>query len=212
MGDRPGYCHTARPGSRGFSTKQPGGYMRTGAEVVLVCRMFYRGSHRAAAVAYVLLISGSSKPPVGHTSPYASMPRLLDCSRKYGLKLRIGDNWIHVSRESIENCHSPRGISQKGHAIHSRLPLGPCVICMRTRDAMRVHDIVLQRPLDLAVDLGCFATGMQMYAYLGGPTWGWHCVLYLLCVGTNTADDPMPRNRRLGHQNSMVRTDQLTLR
>ena len=74
----------------------------TGAEVVLLCRMFlrrrigrieltihasggrHRGSHRAAVVAYVLLIFGSSKTPVGRTSPY--VPRVSACSRKYRLQ------------------------------------------------------------------------------------------------------------------------------
>ena len=76
----------------------------TGAEVVLLCRMFlrgrigrieltihasggrHRGSHRAAVVAYmyVPLIFGSSKTPVGRTSPY--VPRVSACSRQYRLQ------------------------------------------------------------------------------------------------------------------------------
>ena len=73
-----------------------------GAGVVLLCRMFlrgrigrieltihasggrHRGSHRAAVVAYVLLVFGSSKTPVGRTSPY--VPRVSACSRKYRLQ------------------------------------------------------------------------------------------------------------------------------
>ena len=82
----------------------------TGAEVALFGRMFlrrrigrieltknasggrHRGSHRAAMVAYVLLIFGPSKTVVGRTSPY--VPRVSACSRKYGLKLQI---WIQRS-------------------------------------------------------------------------------------------------------------------
>ena len=74
----------------------------TGAEVVLLCRMFlrgrigrieltihasggrHRGSHRAAVVAYVPLIFGSSNTPVGRTSPY--VPRASACSRTYRLQ------------------------------------------------------------------------------------------------------------------------------
>ena len=85
----------------------------TGAEVALLCRMFlrgrigrieltihasggrHRGSHRAAVVAYVLLIFGSSKTPVGRTSPY--VPRVSACSRKYRFKLRTIEIWIQIS-------------------------------------------------------------------------------------------------------------------
>ena len=118
----------------------------TGAEVVLFCWMFRRrisrieltihasggrrrGSHRAAVVAYVLLIFGSSKTPVARTSPY--VPRLSDCSRKYCWKLRTREIWIQISWESMENRHLPGVISETGHATPSQVSLGPCVICMR---------------------------------------------------------------------------------
>ena len=105
----------------------------TGAEVVLLCRMFlrrrigsieltihasggrHRGSHRAAVVAHVLLIFGSSKTPVGRTSPY--VPRVSECSRKCRFNnIWIREIWIQISWKSMENRHSPGGISEIGHA------------------------------------------------------------------------------------------------
>ena len=110
----------------------------------------HRGSHWAAVVAYVLLIFGSSKTVVGRTSPY--VPRVSASSRTYRLQIRFSLNicmsnqivvhgfiWIQISWESMECRHLPGGILEIGHATPSQLSLGPCVICMRTRDAMRVQ-------------------------------------------------------------------------